>query len=103
MFDINNVASFRGFDVFNGQVDISNEQYCNHLDSIYEEVRVCGMTYSAGEALQSLETVAFRCGLGDYESALQFELEEATDNEDESEIEWEDGKSPEELEEQDDE
>ena len=44
--------------------------------------------------------MAFRCGLGDYESEMQSELEEAIDNEDESEIDWEDGKSPDELEEQ---
>jgi hypothetical protein len=91
-FNINNVASFRGFDVRNGQVDISNEQYRDLLDEIYGDTEVCGMSYSAGRALQILDEVAFRCGLGDYESEIQTELEEAIENEDESEIEWEDGK-----------
>lgn len=96
-FNINNVSSFRGFDVRNGQVDVSESEYEDYLDEIYGKVEVCGMTYSAGRALRLLDAVAFRCGLGDYESEIQTELEDAIDNEDGGEIEWEDGKSPEEL------
>ena len=58
------------------------------LDEIYGEVTICGMTYSAGAALEACDPVAFRCGLSDYESEIQGELEEAIENEDDSEIEW---------------
>jgi hypothetical protein len=97
--NIQNVSTFRGFSVNNGQVDISKEQYADMLDECHEPVVVCGMTYSAGRVLQKLDPVAFRCGLGDYESEVQSELEEAIDNEDDSDIEWLDGLSPEEIEE----
>lgn len=87
-FNINNVNSFRGFIVNNGQVDISSDEYMEFLDEVYGEVTICGMTYSAGSALEAVDPVAFRVGLGDYESQIQAELEEAIDNEDDSEIEW---------------
>lgn len=83
-----NVASFRGFTVNNGQVDISKDEYMEMLDDVYGDVTICGMTYSAGTALEALDPVAFRIGLGDYESEIQAELEEAIENEDDSEIEW---------------
>lgn len=93
-FNINNVTFFRGHTVNNGQVDIGSGEYIEYLDEVYDEVTVCGMTYSAGTALESVDPVAFRCGLGDYESQIQSELEEAIENEDDSDIEWEDGKEP---------
>lgn len=93
-FNINNVTFFRGHTVTNGQVDISNDEYMEYLDEVYGEVTICGMTYSAGVALEACDPVAFRCGLSDYESEIQTELEEAIENEDDSEIEWEDGKEP---------
>lgn len=99
-FNIQNVTFFRGHTVTNGQIDISTDEYMEYLNEVYGDVTICGMTYSAGVALEATDPTAFRCGLGDYESEIQTELEEAIDNEDESEIEWEDGKSPDELEEQ---
>lgn len=87
-FNINNVNTFRGFNVVNGQVDIGTDQYMEHLDDAYGSVQICGMTYDAGQALEAIDPVAFRCGLGDYESEIQTELEEAIDNEDDSDIEW---------------
>ena len=99
-FNINNVTFFRGFTVTNGQVDISSDEYQEFLNEAFGDVTICGMTYGQGDALEALDPVAFRCGLGDYESEIQSELEEAIDNEDDSEIEWEDGKSTEEQEEQ---
>jgi flagellar assembly factor FliW len=35
-----------------------------------------------------VDPIAFRCGLGDYESEIQAELEEALENEDDSDIEF---------------
>lgn len=96
-FNIQNVTSFKGYTVTNGQVDISESEYADYLGEIEEPVVVCAMTYSASRVLQECDPTAFRCGLGDYESEIQSELENAIDNEDESEIDWEDGKSPDEL------
>ena len=96
-FNINNVTFFRGHTVSNGQVDISSDEYQEFLNEIHGDVTICGMTYGQGDALEALDPVAFRCGLGDYESEIQSELEEAIDNEDDSDIDWEDGKSPDEL------
>jgi len=87
-FNIQMVASFRGFTVNNGQVDVSKSEYADYIDEIEEAVVVCGMSYSASRVLQECDPTAFRCGLGDYESEIQSELEEAIDNEDDSEIEW---------------
>lgn len=85
---IENVASFRGFTVIKGQVDISSHEYMEFLDDVYGDVTICGMTYSPGAALAALDPVAFGRGFGDYESEIQAELEEAVENEDDSDINW---------------
>lgn len=88
-FNIKNVDTFRGFNVVKGQVDVSESQYADWLDDLYpESVQACGMTFTQSRILQELDSVAFRCGLGDYESEVQSELEDAIENEDDSEIEW---------------
>ncbi len=86
--NIKNVKTFRGFNVVNGQVDISNSEYMEFLNDVYEPVNICGMEYDAGNALEAIDPVAFRCGLSDYESEIQSELEDAIESEDDSEIEW---------------
>jgi hypothetical protein len=96
-FNINNVTFFRGHTVVNGQVDISESEYADYIDECYPTVEVAGLTFNASRIIQECDPVAFRCGLGDYESEIQSELEEAIDNEDDSDIDWEDGKSPDEL------
>ena len=97
-FNIANVISFRGFDVRNGQIDISTDEYIEVLNDVYGDVTICNMTYGHGNALEAIDPGAFRCGLGDYESEIQTELEEAIENEDDSDIVWEDGKEPSEAE-----
>lgn len=86
--NIKNVDTFRGFNVVNGQVDISKDHYMELLNDVYEPVSICGMEYDAGRALEAIDPVAFRCGLSDYESEIQSELEDAIESEDDSEIEW---------------
>lgn len=88
IMNIQNVFSFRGFNVVNGQVDISEAEYADYIDEVHDSVVVCGMHYNASTVLQECDPTAFRCGLGDYESEIQTELGEAIDNEDDSEIEW---------------
>jgi len=51
---IKNVNTFRGFDVVNGQVDISTDEYIEMLDDVYGDVIIAGMTYSAGTALEAV-------------------------------------------------
>lgn len=96
-FNINNVTFFRGHTVTNGQVDISTDEYRDFIDEIYPVVKIGNLSFNPGTILEECDPVAFRVGLGDYESEIQSELEEAIENEDESEIDWEDGKSPDEL------
>ena len=88
-FTIENVVSFRGFDVIDGEVTLSIDEYQDFLDEVYEEVNICGNTYSAGHALQQLDPVAFRCGKADYESEIQAELESQLEDEDGDGIEFE--------------
>lgn len=88
-FTAENVTKFRTFDVTDGQIDISESEYIDHLDDCYGEVSVCGMSYSAGRVLSEVDPVAFRCGWGDYESEIQSELEAQLEREDESDIEFE--------------
>lgn len=96
-FNISNVVSFRGFDVRNGQIDIGTDEYIDMLNDIYGDVSICGLSYGHGNALEAIDPIAFRCGLGDYESEIQTELEEAIENEDGRHIDWAEGLSPDEL------
>lgn len=90
-WNIENVSTFRGFDVRNGEVSLSDSEYSDFLDEIYGDVEVCGMTYGAGSTLEAMDPVAFRCGKGDYESEIQSELEEQLSREDSDNIEFIDG------------
>lgn len=90
-WSIENVSSFRGYDVNNGEVDMSESEFQDHLDEVNGDVTIMGMTYGVGNVLSSVDPVAFRCAQGDYESQLQAELEEQLDREDSSEIEFVEG------------
>lgn len=87
-FSINNVSSFRGFDVVDGEVFMTDDEYAAMLNDVYEYVNICGMKYAAGDALQLIDSVAFRCGKNDHESDIQSDLEQQLENEDESDIEF---------------
>lgn len=87
-FNISNVSTFRGYDVVDGEVSITDEEYADMLNDVYEYVNICGMKYAAGDALQLIDSVAFRCGKNDYESDIQSDLEQQLENEDESDIDF---------------
>lgn len=87
-WDADNVKTFRGFNVNKGEVELSNEEYNDYIDEIYEPVKVAGMMFNVSRILEELDPVAWRCGKGDYESEIDSELQAAIDNEDDSEIEW---------------
>jgi hypothetical protein len=86
-----NVSTFRGFDIRNGEVSLSDSEYSDYLDEIYGDVQVCGMTYGAGSTLEAIDPTAFRCGKGDYESEIQSGLEDQLSREDSDDIEFIDG------------
>lgn len=81
-FNIQNVASFRGFTVIDDQVEISTDEYINFLDELY------GEDYSPGSALEQSNHAAFRAGLEEYKSKLHARLEQALRSRDYSDIEW---------------
>ena len=46
----------------------SDDEFNEHLDNCYDEVEVCGYSYSASQALYELDPTAWRCAKNDYES-----------------------------------
>ncbi|CEF89624.1 hypothetical protein [Pseudomonas phage vB_PaeM_PAO1_Ab17] len=83
-----NVATFRNYDVTLGEVDLSEEEFVEELDSIHEAIKIGNISFSAGQVLLKLDPVAFRCACGEYESQLDAELEEALQHEDDDCIEF---------------
>jgi predicted nucleotide-binding protein (sugar kinase/HSP70/actin superfamily) len=45
------------------------EMYKEMLDDCYPEIDICGYKYSPSNALESVDPVAFNCGLNDYTSS----------------------------------
>lgn len=90
-WNIDNVKSFRNFDVDNGEVSLSESEYVDYLNEIYGSVEVCGQTFDQGDLLQDADPTAFRCGKSDYESQIQSELEDQLSKEDSDDIEFIDG------------
>lgn len=87
-FNIKNVSSFHGYDVVDGEVSMTDEEYADMLNDVYEDVNICGYKYSAGDALKEVDPTAFRCGKNDHESDIQSDLEQQLENEDESDIDF---------------
>ncbi|BAJ09201.1 hypothetical protein KPP10_gp083 [Pseudomonas phage KPP10] len=83
-----NVATFRNYDVTLGEVDLSEEEFVEELDSIHEGVKIANISFSAGQVLLKMDPIAFRCACGEYESQLTEELEEALRVEDDDCIEF---------------
>lgn len=94
-FDIANVVYFRGYDVRDGEISLTNDEYSEHLTECYGDVEVCGYSYGAGRLLKEVDPVAFRCGKSDFESEIQSELESQLENLDDSDIEFGDEDLPE--------
>ena len=90
-WNIDNVKSFRNFDVDNGEVSLSDSEYVDYLNEIYGSVEVCGHTFEQGDLLKDADPVAFDSGKSDYESEIQSELEKQLDKEDSDDIEFIDG------------
>lgn len=58
------------------------DSYKEMLDSSYETVEICGYRYSPSYALALVDPVAYRCGMSDWESELEYRASEEDDEED---------------------
>ena len=72
------------YEVDNFEYSISESEYNEFLDERYDEVNLCGLTYSASYALKKLDTVAYHCSKSNYESNFDLDdCKEYTDKRDE--------------------
>lgn len=90
-WNIENVSTFRNFDIVNGEVSLSDSEYKEILNECYGSVMVCGQEFDQGDLLADADPVAFRCGKSDHESYIQSELEDQLNREDSTDIEFIDG------------
>ena len=90
-WNIDNVRSFQGFDVENGEVTLSESEFVDYLNEVWGDVSVCGMSYGQGDILKDQDPTAFRCMKSDYESELDSELNDQLSNEDSDNIEFYEG------------
>ena len=56
------------------EYSLTEAEFDDYLDECYDEVNICGMTYSASNALKNCDPVAYRCAKSDYES--NFDLDD---------------------------
>ena len=65
--------------------DLDEELYDEMLDECYEEIEICGYSYSPSLVLYRVDEVAYRCGMNDYydglASDIEYELERMCDGE----------------------
>jgi hypothetical protein len=87
-WNVQNVKSFRGCDVVNGEIDLSDSEYAEIVDELYGPVTVMGMSYNQSTIIMELDHIAWSCAKRDHENYLQSELEDQLDNEDENDIEF---------------
>lgn len=66
----------------------SENYYDEMLDEVYEEIEICGYSYSASIALYRVDPTAYYCGKSDWEdsmaSDLEYELERMSDGDEET-------------------
>jgi len=48
-------------------------EYNEYLDNIFDEVEICGLTFSVSYALKELDPIVYRCGKSDYEAGFELE------------------------------
>lgn len=90
-WNVNNVQSFRGIDVDNGEVSYSESEFADYLTEQYGTVTVCGQTFDSGQILKECDETAFNQMKNDQEDYLQRELQDQLDREDSADIEFIDG------------
>ena len=50
------------------EYEISDNEFRDVIDGLEGDIKICGMAYGAGYALQEIDPIAFRCAKNDYES-----------------------------------
>jgi hypothetical protein len=53
------------------EIEMTEEEYEELLNSIYEPVSVCGYMHDQGSLLLEIDPIAFRCGLSEEPSKYQ--------------------------------
>lgn len=86
LYTLENVATFRGMTVSNGEID-DYDAYDESLDS-EGTVTVWGLEFYPSQIIKELDPTAYRCGYNDWVDSDQCDLEDAIESEDYSEIEW---------------
>ena len=61
------------YEVDHFEYSCTESEYDAFLDQNYDEINICGLTYSASSALKNLDPIAYSCSKSDYES--NFDLE----------------------------
>lgn len=51
------------------QRELTDKEYEDILNELYEDIIICGMPYAPGYALHEVDPIAFRCGKMDYEAS----------------------------------
>ena len=59
------------------EYSLTEAEFDEYLDEAYDEVNICGITYSASYALKECDPVAYRCAKSDYES--NFDLDDCVE------------------------
>lgn len=52
---------------------VTENQYDDMLDDCYGEIEICGMSYVASVALESVDPTAYRCGYNDYVDSVDLD------------------------------
>lgn len=55
--------------------NLDKSYYDEMLDDCYDEVEICGYSYSPSLALYKVDKVAYRCGMNDYYDSLASDIE----------------------------
>ena len=64
-------------EIDNFEYSVTEAEFDEYLDECYDEVNICGMTYSASNALKRCDPTAYRCDKSDYEG--NFDLDDCTE------------------------
>lgn len=64
MTDTTAIREYKGFTIYENE-RYDEDSYRELLDDLYGDVEICGLSYSASNALESVDPIAFRCGFSD--------------------------------------
>lgn len=88
LYTIDNVATFRGHEVCNGELQADGLMFEEYLDEKMGVVDVGPYEYRASSVLREIDRPAYDQEKNNYEDWLTDELNEALLHEDGSDIEW---------------